>query len=100
MKRYALVGLRNTSAEQIARYLPDNYEKIGYAPHDADAAHDDPRRHGPCVVIEGKDNAGWTLDGYVIPRLHSGLIAVKEIDLSHPVMKTIPDTRRRTDGRR
>ena len=31
------------------------------------------------VLIEGYDRAGWTLDGYVIPRLASGLIAAKEV---------------------
>jgi hypothetical protein len=30
-------------------------------------------------LIEGEDNAGWTLDGYVIPRLASGLIFAKEV---------------------
>ena len=43
------------------------------------------------TVIAGEDNAGWTLDDYVIPRLASGLYVGKEIDLSHPVMKLIPD---------
>jgi hypothetical protein len=31
------------------------------------------------LVIEGTDNAGWTLDGYVLPRLASGLYFGKEI---------------------
>jgi hypothetical protein len=31
------------------------------------------------VVIEGTDRAGWTMDGYVIPRLASGMIACREI---------------------
>jgi hypothetical protein len=30
------------------------------------------------VVIEGEDVAGWSLDGYVIPRLASGLLSAKE----------------------
>src|SRR5262249_58063121 len=37
-----------------------------------------------CVVIKGRDHYGWTLDGYVIPCLGSGLMSVEEIDLSHP----------------
>jgi hypothetical protein len=32
------------------------------------------------VVIEGMDDHGWTLDGYVIPRLRSGLIVAVEIE--------------------
>jgi hypothetical protein len=43
-------------------------------------------------VIQGEDNAGWTLDDYVIPRLASGLHFAKEIDLSHPIMKEIPES--------
>lgn len=88
MKRYAIVSLLNTSAESIARYLPGNYEQIGFAPHDPES-DDRLLKAGPCVVIGGEDNAGWTLHDYVIPRLHSGLIWATEIDLSHPVMKEI-----------
>jgi hypothetical protein len=31
------------------------------------------------IWIQGHDYAGWTLDGYVIPRLASGLIFAEEI---------------------
>jgi len=31
------------------------------------------------VIIGGYDNAGWTLEGYVMPRLASGWIACEEI---------------------
>ena len=30
------------------------------------------------VIIRGEDSAGWTLDGYVIPRLASGNMYAKE----------------------
>ena len=52
--------------EQVRRYLPRNYtaEK---APMDS-------------IIIEGYDVAGWTLDGYVIPRLASGLYFAQELD--------------------
>jgi hypothetical protein len=43
------------------------------------------------TVIAGEDVAGWMLDDYVIPRLASGLIFANEIDLSHPIMKEVPD---------
>jgi hypothetical protein len=35
---------------------------------------------GSWVAIEGRDCLGWTLDGYVIPRLMSGLIRAEEIN--------------------
>ena len=50
---------------QVQNYLPHNF-----------TAHD----LGGRILIEGYDHAGWTLDGYVIPRLSSGLIFAKEID--------------------
>lgn len=75
MKRYAIV--RGASSQrQLENYLPANYIVI----------HDDVG----LFVIEGTDYAGWTLDAYVSPRLGSGNMSCEEIDLSHPVMKTIP----------
>lgn len=50
--------------ETIQHYMPSNYA--------AEAVGDD-------VVITGQDSAGWTLDGYVIPRLASGLYFAKEV---------------------
>jgi hypothetical protein len=51
--------------DKVNAYMPANYS----------ARRDD---EGD-ILIEGFDNAGWTLDGYVIPRLASGLIfAVEE----------------------
>jgi hypothetical protein len=89
MKRYALASLRMATSEQVARYLPENYRVVAYVPHDSEAP--DICSYGACVLIEGRDRAGWTLDAYVLPRLSSGLIEAQEIDLSHPVLKTIPD---------
>ena len=57
---------------RVARYLPGNYSVTGIA-----AADEDPtglQRVG--VRVHGTDNAGWTLEEYVIPRLASGLMAV------------------------
>jgi len=50
--------------EVVRRYLPSNYTA------DSDGAD---------IFIHGTDNAGWTLDGYVIPRLASGLYFAKEV---------------------
>jgi hypothetical protein len=52
--------------ERVRAYLPQNYRA------------DQTNGQGP-IVIHGKDNAGWTLDDYVIPRLASGLIVATEI---------------------
>lgn len=53
------------AARVVDRYMPGNYSVTG-----ADREW---------VYIEGTDNAGWTLDGYVIPRLASGMIWAKEV---------------------
>lgn len=63
-ERFARVRGRNISEEGIAAYLPSNYEVI--------ASGDG------WVDIAGFDNAGWTMDGYVIPRVSSGMFAIKE----------------------
>ena len=54
-----------TSRKQVERYLPQNYVVLVETSEG--------------IVIQGSDMAGWTLDGYVIPRLGSGLIGCKEI---------------------
>ena len=67
MTRYAIVtGAR--SRREIEAYLPANYRIV----HELDR----PRAE---FVIAGRDSAGWTLDGYVIPRLASGLIQAQEV---------------------
>jgi len=60
--RVAIV--KNAEPEQVEPYLPGNYTVSVVADR---------------VVVSGVDRAGWTLDGYVIPRLGSGLIVAKEI---------------------
>jgi hypothetical protein len=68
--RTAIVSGRGITAETVARFLPSNYEVV-----DADVTGTD----GDTVVISGTDNAGWTMDGYVIPRLASGLLWATEM---------------------
>ena len=94
IKRYAIVRSARRRSEAEA-YLPDNYRVI----HEAIERHERFSAVAPggkvftdhlVFVIEGTDNAGWTLDDYVIPRYASGLIQCEEIDLSHPIMKEIP----------
>jgi hypothetical protein len=59
-------GRSGSSFGNVAAYLPANYWII-----------EDSEDQG--VIIQGTDNAGWTLEGYVIPRLASGLINAEEI---------------------
>ena len=51
--------------DTVRAYLPSNYTAE--------------RTMLDSIIIDGTDNAGWTLDGYVIPRLASGLIFAREI---------------------
>ena len=77
IKRYAIVTGLHADAETVARYLPSNYRVLGTTSHG--------------VVIQGTDNAGWTFEKYVAPRLGSGLMRAVEVDLSHPALKEIPE---------
>ena len=52
------------AATKISRYLPSNYGVTEVLP-----AADD----GFLVIVQGYDNAGWTAEGYIVPRLASGL---------------------------
>lgn len=63
--RHAVIKGQVDRLEAIRRYLPSNYTA------DSDGGN---------VFIHGEDSAGWTLDGYVIPRLASGLYFAREID--------------------
>ncbi len=63
--RTAIVKSENTTLATVERYLPNNYQ-----------AHQT-TKHG--ILIVGEDEAGWTLDGYVIPRLASGMIFAEEL---------------------
>ena len=60
-------GFKDPAKElaRVRRYLPSNYS----------AVYDETR---DCIVVAGTDQAGWTLDGYVLPRLASGLIFASE----------------------
>lgn len=95
-KRYAIVG---GTRKQIEPYLPSNYTVAGevvertseFSAVSSSGQHVTGERI--VTVIEGRDNAGWTLDGYVIPRLASGLHFANEVGLDHPVFKLIPEVR-------
>lgn len=92
MKRYAIIY--TDKADTVARYLPGNYSVVFTRPL-SKAAAEQTRAGRPgqdVTVIEGEDSAGWTMDDYVLPRLASGLYIGQEIDLSHPIMKSNPDS--------
>jgi len=61
--RYARI--RQAEPERVEAYLPSAYSVL--CTHEGD------------VIIRGTDNAGWTLDDYVLPRLASGLMFGDEI---------------------
>jgi hypothetical protein len=70
--RYALITGRDITVDRVGAFLPANYRVV-----DADITGLD----GDTVIVAGTDNAGWTLDDYVIPRLASGLLWATEVDL-------------------
>lgn len=65
--RLAKITDTKKSVEGVACYLPSNYKIVG-------------RTLEGELLISGRDHAGWTLEGYVIPRLGSGLIPCVEIE--------------------
>jgi hypothetical protein len=69
-KRRAIVKSSGIGVQlsMVRNYLPSNYL----------ACESSGTIHGDCILIEGYDRAGWTLDGYVLPRLASGLIVAVE----------------------
>lgn len=93
IKRYAIVrGARDI--DEVIAYLPANYSVEGTAIERTEqfsSVHGDglAKSDRRVYVVGGRDDSGWTLDAYVLPRLASGNITAEEIDLSHPVMKAI-----------
>lgn len=63
--REVLIRTDPSNVEVIARHLPNNYTIVG-----ADSEG---------VTIRGIDHYGWTLDGYVLPRLASGMFYGEEL---------------------
>ena len=59
-----------TLMSTVGRYLPTNYACYLSTANNLTFK----------VIIKGEDSAGWTLDGYVIPRLQSGNMYAKETD--------------------
>ena len=70
-KRYALIR-GHADLRDVQDYLPSNYT--------ASLVVRSHLKNDPDIVIEGHDRDGWTLDGYVLPRLGSALIVAYEVD--------------------
>lgn len=67
----AATGARD--AEHLSSYLPANYRVVGHTDFKTES---DGR---PAYKIVGFDNAGWTVEDYIIPRLYTGGIYVTEV---------------------
>jgi hypothetical protein len=70
-RRVVVLNQSSTTFKSVQAYLPDNYQ-ARIQPFGGPSG-------GAYVEIIGIDVAGWTLDGYVIPRLASALIIAAEI---------------------
>lgn len=64
----------------VDRYLPRNYHVAGVVIVGTQGM----------VVVEGTDNAGWTMDGYVLPRLGSGMISAREVAVTEATEAAMP----------
>jgi len=67
MQRRAIIRATRAGlprVDVVQAYLPANYSA---------------KQERGAIWITGHDSAGWTLDGYVIPRLASALIFAKEL---------------------
>ena len=62
--------------DTVKRYLPNNYSAVEMVGE---------------ILIIGEDDAGWTLDGYVLPRLRSAVIAAVEIPRSEAISLMVMD---------
>ena len=57
------------SLDLVQRYLPSNYEATEEITEDGEEV----------IQIRGRDDSGWTMDGYVIPRLASANVYAVEV---------------------
>lgn len=71
--RRAVIAVQTENDHKaIPAYLPGNYKVVGTV-----TDFDEFGTTG--LLIEGKDDSGWTLDDYVLPRLASGLYVGREL---------------------
>jgi hypothetical protein len=79
-----IVTGKYATAGTVAAYLPGNYSVTG-------------GRDG-AVIVEGEDHAGWTAEGYVIPRLASGMMVGREEQAERDQLVTLADKLHRLTG--
>jgi hypothetical protein len=72
-RRAVIAARTHNDHVSIPAYLPGNYKAVGTV-----VGFDEFGTDG--ILIEGKDDAGWTLDEYVLPRLASGLHFGRELE--------------------
>ncbi len=81
--RRAIVTSRSESPAELKRivavYLPGNYHVTRVVPSNDPILRNISPKDASHVLISGRDNAGWTLHDYVIPRLRSGLYFATEL---------------------
>lgn len=63
------IATNGRSLDDVAQFLPDNYKVVAGTLVDGIKG----------ALVVGHDHLGWTMEGYVIPRLSSALITCKEI---------------------
>ncbi len=79
-ERFAVVLDDDISLEDVQNYLPVGYSaKIEFLPGNQAGKTSNAMR----IVIRGYDFCDWTLHGYVIPRLASGMIVATEVYKGH-----------------
>ena len=72
-----LTNTRGIPLEEVRDYLPSNYK--AFQPNSTERREGLWTVNSPApILIIGRDKAGWTLDGYVLPRLGSALIGGRE----------------------
>ena len=72
--RVAIVTGGADSVAQVDAYLPANYRTVEKYVKPMGAT-----KYRWVTLIVGEDDAGWTLEDYVIPRLASGLIGAEVV---------------------
>jgi hypothetical protein len=66
LPRVERVAIVSGKPEKVEPYLPRNYIVLGWS--------------GPySTIIGGFDDAGWTMQDYIIPRLGSGMYVCTEL---------------------
>lgn len=79
--RFAIVKSSHPTerlAAKVEAYLPAGYSVLACEDEEQEPGAE--LRQGE-VLIGGRDEAGWTMDDYVLPRLASGLYIGREVTL-------------------